>query len=539
MKQQSGYDRAAVILFTVTLVLFFSFFIYMAACERVSVFHSEQTHIYSTLTELDKSVQQDNTAPAGVRKVYQGVLDPELSQESCLCFNIAHHSIQVYFDEVLVYNLAGSAANRIGKNVSSNWCSVHVGQNHAGKTVRIVLTPLLEAAMEKEPEFLLGSHYAIAMDVLLGELPILILSALCILMGLFVVLVALYFRLVIKTGNNGIVYLGFFSVAIGLWKLTDLRSMPLLFTEYTMPLGYISVGALFLTALCLLMYFHTLFVNQRQGFLLLLSCGASLVCLYVLAMQLLGLTELRQNLVFSHVLLIISVLAVPLAAVVNRLLYKTWGILHSWRLLVILFMGIGLDLLFYYKYNRNGLMSFSILSLIIYMMIVFLRSVQDSTRKAYTDSRTGLENRNRWNELMYGDIPLPEPYAILVIDLNGLKHINDTLGHDAGDRVIHEMSGILRNTLPRNSVICRWGGDEFTILLTGISRDQLDQQIRKLLDTMQIHNTDNPDLPIYFAIGAVLSIEHAGISRAELFRLADEEMYRDKLCWYAQRKTTV
>lgn len=539
MKQSVRHNRAAVMLFALTILLFFSFFIYMLICERVSIFQPEQTHSYNVLTELNQSIQYDDTAPVGVRKIYQGILDPELSQESCLCFNIAHHSIQVYFDDVQVYELAGSPNNHIGKNVSSNWCSIHVGQTHAGKTVRVILTPLLEAALDKEPEFLLGSHYAIAMDVLIGEIPILILSALCILMGLFVVLVALYFCLVMKTGNSSIVYLGFFSMVIGLWKLTDLQSMSLLFPTYAMPMGYVSVGSLFLTGLCLLMYFYTLFVNQRQGALLILSCGASLLCLYVLAMQVFGITELRQNLVFSHVLLIISVLSLPLAAVVNKIAYKTWGVIGPWRLLMVLFVGIGLDLLFYYKYDRNGLMSFSILSLIIYMMIVFLKSVQESTRKVYTDSRTGLENRNRWNELMYGDIPLPEPYGILVIDLNGLKHVNDTLGHDAGDRMIHALSGILRNTLPRNSVICRWGGDEFTILLTGITRPQLDSQIRILLETMETYNADNPDLPIYFAIGAALSSEHTGTSRAEIFRLADEEMYRDKLRWYNQKKTTI
>lgn len=100
------------------------------------------------------------------------------------------------------------------------------------------------------------------------------------------------------------------------------------------------------------------------------------------------------------------------------------------------------------------------MSFIVYTLIVFLRNVQESTRKAYTDSRTGLENRGRWNELMHGDDPLPEPYAILVIDLNGLKQVNDTLGHEAGDRMIYELSAILRNTLLRNSVICRWGGND-------------------------------------------------------------------------------
>ena len=154
---------------------------------------------------------------------------------------------------------------------------------------------------------------------------------------------------------------------------------------------------------------------------------------------------------------------------------------------------------------------------------------------AHTDSRTGLENRTRWNELMNGDIALTEPYGILVIDLNGLKQVNDTLGHDAGDQMIFRLADILRRTLPRRSVICRWGGDEFAVLLTGMNREQLDQQSYKIVSAVEKYNAEHPELPIYFAVGAVLSSEHPGMSKSELFQLADEEMYRNKQEWYAQR----
>ena len=534
MKHTIWQYRTAVLLYALTLFLFFTFGGYMFAGERVSVFQLEQTHHYSTLTGFESELRYDDTAPAGVVKVYRAVLDPELSQESCFCFNIAHHNIEVFFDGELVYRLTGAEGNRIGQNVSSNWCAVPVGQTHAGKTVTVMLTPLFEAAISKEPTFLLGSHYAIAMDVLAGELPLLILSSLCILLGLFVVAVCGYFRFVLNTENGGILHLGFFSCAMGLWRLTDLRCMPLLFPEHAMAFGYISIGALFLTGLCLLMYFRSLFVKEKQGLLVMLSIGGSLICLCVLALQVFGITEIRQNLVFSHVLLVIAVVSVPLTALFNRIVYKNWGVHRSWRLLLLLFVGIGLDLLFYYRNNGNGLMSFSIMGFIVYTLIVFFGSIQEATRKAYTDSRTGLENRARWNELMSDELALPEPYGILVIDLNGLKQVNDTLGHEAGDQMIFQLSGILRNTLPRNSTICRWGGDEFAVLLAGVDRAKLEHQIESLHLAMDSYNADHPEFPIHFAVGSALSAEHPGISRTELFRLADEEMYRNKQTWYAQ-----
>lgn len=537
MKQFKQYNRPATFLFTLTMAAFILFFLYMGTAERITVYRSEQTRGYSVITDVQTELISDSTAPVGVRKVYRWVLEPEQVQDSSLLFNIAHHDIQVYFDDILVYSLAGAEDNRIGTNVSSNWCSVYAGQEHAGQTVTVVLTPRFEAAMDKCPEFLLGSQSAVVIDVLSGEIPLLVFSSLCIVLGLFVFAVYLYFRHIIKTEAGGMNYLGLFSATLGLWKLVDLRSMPLLLPRHAMAFGYISVGALFLAGLCLLAYFRTLFAKEYQRPLLLLSCGGAILCLVVLAMQVLGIAEIRQNLVFSHILLIAAVMSVPLAALYSRIVYKSWGLHCSWKLMFLITVGIVLDLMLYYRNNGNGLMSFTIMGFIIYTLIVFLNTVQDTTRKAYTDSRTGLVNRIRWNELMSGDNSVPEPYAIVMVDLNGLKQVNDTLGHEAGDQMIFQLSNILRNTLPRSSVICRWGGDEFAILLTGVNRMQLDQHTEELFAAGERYNAEHPELPIHFAVGAALSAEHPGLSRTELFRLADEEMYRNKQLWYRQKQT--
>jgi diguanylate cyclase (GGDEF)-like protein len=101
--------------------------------------------------------------------------------------------------------------------------------------------------------------------------------------------------------------------------------------------------------------------------------------------------------------------------------------------------------------------------------------------------------------------------------------------------MIFQLSSILRNTLPRNSVICRWGGDEFTVLLTGLNRPRLDHWVEALFAAAEAYNTDPPELPIHFSVGDALSSEHPGISRSELFHLADEHMYRNKQHWYARK----
>ena len=523
-----------VFLFSVTIIAFFVFFLYMGTAERVSVYHSETRTGYTVLGDMEMELVDDDTAPAGVRKVYRGTLASEASQENVLFFNIAHHNIEVYFGDELVYSLAGADSNRIGKNVCSNWCIVNTGDSHAGKDVTVVLTPLFEAAVSKTPEFFLGSAFVIAMELITGELPLMVLSCISILLGIFVAVVFLGFRFIRKTENPGTIYLGFFSITIGLWKLTDLKCITLLFPEHSMAMGYISVGSLFLTGLCLLLYFSTLFNKDKQILPRFLACVGSLLCLTVLTAQILGIAEIRQNLVYSHILLIVSIGARPVTALLNRIVQKNWGLRRSWRWLLIVFIGIAGDLLYFYRNNGNGLMSFSIMGLIIYTLIIFLQSIQETTRKAYTDSHTDLVNRAHWTEMMNSE-HFPEMYAFLMIDMNGLKQANDTLGHDAGDQMIFQLSGILRRTLPRSSVICRWGGDEFAVLLADMDRIQVNQLTDKLFTAGEKYNAEHPELPIHYAIGAVLSSEHPDISRNKLFELADEEMYRNKKEWYAKR----
>jgi diguanylate cyclase (GGDEF)-like protein len=101
--------------------------------------------------------------------------------------------------------------------------------------------------------------------------------------------------------------------------------------------------------------------------------------------------------------------------------------------------------------------------------------------------------------------------------------------------MIFQLSSILRNTLPRNSVICRWGGDEFAVLLPGMTRAKLNDWVDALFAAGAGYNADHPELPIHFAVGTALSTEHPGLSRSELFHLADGDMYRSKQRWYAHR----
>ena len=121
-----------------------------------------------------------------------------------------------------------------------------------------------------------------------------------------------------------------------------------------------------------------------------------------------------------------------------------------------------------------------------------------------------------------------------MLDLNGLKYVNDTFGHDAGDRMIFDFANILRNTLPPGAVICRWGGDEFTAMLMDSSPEAMERYVDQLHQATQRYNdAGNPPF-LYFAAGWALSSEFPGSSREELLAQADHRMYQEKRRWYTE-----
>lgn len=539
MRINRWYTRAGVLAFWLALAAFVAFFFYMALAEDVSVYDSKPQNDYSQITDLRPELVADETAPVGLRKVYRWTLEPQGSREDCLFLYFAHHRIEVYVDGVLAYCMRTADGNRVGFNVGSNWCSVQLGESALGAEITVVMTPLFREAVGKNPTFYIGDRYEVAMDLLRTEFPLMVFSTLCFLLGVVLVAVSLYFRYVLNTSGSNMMFLGLFSVFLGLWKLMDLAFMPMLMPDAGMAISYISVGSLFLTGLCLMMYFSTLFTEKGRRLLLLLVMVlvSALVCMVILGHQLLGLAELRQNLLYCHSILVVALVSIPLNCVFNGLVYRKSCLVYDKRLLLLLLLlvGIILDLAFFYQNNNNSLLGFTISGFVIYTLIVFTSGVQNATRKAYTDVRTGLVNRARWNELMHSDTAMAEPYGFVMIDLNGLKRVNDTLGHEAGDQMIFRFSSILRNTMPRSSVICRWGGDEFAILLAGTDRAMLERHIGELFAANKKYNTDHPELPIHFSLGTALSTEYPGLSREDLFQLADEAMYRDKKLWYASQ----
>ena len=135
--------------------------------------------------------------------------------------------------------------------------------------------------------------------------------------------------------------------------------------------------------------------------------------------------------------------------------------------------------------------------------------------------------------------PIKTPISMIMLDLNGLKQVNDTLGHEVGDQILRNFSTILSQAILPPSVICRWGGDEFAVMLVNTDRAATEHCIAEIHTAVAAYNAANTMPALYFAAGYALSSEFPGLSRRELLEKADARMYQDKQMWHNRRPDVV
>ena len=169
--------------------------------------------------------------------------------------------------------------------------------------------------------------------------------------------------------------------------------------------------------------------------------------------------------------------------------------------------------------------------------------------KAMHDELTGLGNRNRLNYELEKVIELSAEHknrwALVEMDLDNFKHVNDTLGHYAGDQLLKIIAARLNETVRPEDTVCRLGGDEFMIILDEIrSRDDINSIMQKLFSALQqpinigqrkinvkasagIYTIDNPNTDIIQSLkSADLALYAAKESGKNCYRIFDEDMSR-------------
>ena len=178
---------------------------------------------------------------------------------------------------------------------------------------------------------------------------------------------------------------------------------------------------------------------------------------------------------------------------------------------------------------------FFAIGILINYMIVILDSKEFKQEKeellsiAYVDKLTQISNRTKIERDMKILENSDRPYIIISFDLNHLKQVNDTYGHNMGDALIKGFASILDKCFGQVGTVGRMGGDEFLVVVQGISRNDVEQRLLTMESLLARESKKDKRLIFSSSYGYACSNEHPGFSPYQLYKLADEKMYKMKV----------
>ena len=152
------------------------------------------------------------------------------------------------------------------------------------------------------------------------------------------------------------------------------------------------------------------------------------------------------------------------------------------------------------------------------------KKISEFEMEIYTDSLSGIRNRKFLDEkLIYQPCK-----AVVMADIDRFKEVNDTAGHQGGDEAIHKVAKLLEQSVRKEDVVLRYGGDEFLLIRKDTDTSLFDNQLHQMRNRMDelSHSDNKPD--IKFSAGYVYGVAETADDLRSMFEKADELMYEVK-----------
>ncbi len=208
-----------------------------------------------------------------------------------------------------------------------------------------------------------------------------------------------------------------------------------------------------------------------------------------------------------------------------RFFMIAWGMLLTG---VMIYMLKVFGVLPHNTFTQNAFQAGSLLEMVLLSLALASR-VRELQRQSRTDTLTRIPNRRAFDELAAIEFDRARRggvMALLVIDIDHFKRFNDEYGHARGDEVLKQVAEKLVNGVRQGDHVCRFGGEEFALVLPASNGEEAERvagSLRKL-----VQETSSADAPITISVGVASTRDGAFASVDDLFRAADSALYRAK-----------
>jgi diguanylate cyclase (GGDEF)-like protein len=165
-------------------------------------------------------------------------------------------------------------------------------------------------------------------------------------------------------------------------------------------------------------------------------------------------------------------------------------------------------------------------------LAVMIENELTAIQMATTDELTQIPNRRGFYTLVEKGIKICSrrkvTSSLAIIDLNGFKKINDTMGHQTGDHVLKEFAKLLQSSVRETDIVSRLSGDEFVVWYNDASKEKAVSIVSRLKDLATEHNKSQKIYTIKFSVGIIEIKPDNPASLDEIINTADVLMYKDK-----------
>lgn len=472
---------------------------------------------------------------------------PDLNSTSILILKCRYETLTAKIDGNYIYASDIATIAGIKTSIGKSQCNIPLGKEFSNKQIEISIQ-LQDSKVSKSSltEIILSSRNTYMIQYLRENLLIFISAVLLIVcsFGSFVFFLLSYFgnKQRFTSLSRSLFYLAVISILTSIWNLCDSHIISL-FTDKVLVDGILSHAALLLLAVAFACYLNALYGENKIIKIITVISELNVVIQFLIFV--LGLKDISEIIVFTHFIYIVEIIYVITVSIKNLYKYES-----SEKLFLnignILFAVIVFVVILMYNHNRDGdYYKFSVTAFIIYCimqisvsivrfvkMIKKQAALREAEKYAFTDQLTKMDNRRAYSifKKHLGNTELTDDFNVIYFDLNGLKGINDKLGHAAGDQYIIGVTDILKKVFYDALLRCRMGGDEFLVVLKA-NKEVLNKRLF-YFDSL-IENWHNDKIKnISVSYGYCSAADYDNPTFEGLISKADEFMYKMKNEYY-------
>lgn len=468
---------------------------------------------------------------------------PEISKDTSLFFKAEQQYVKVKVEDKLIYDYHPQA-KWFGHSPGSSIHRVKLSHEYSGKILTIELQSPYKAFCGIVNQVSIGPESAHILSLFKEDFLPLAASLSILLLG--IILIFIYLRLTYaRIKNAGIFYLGLFSLFTGIWMTAE-RKILLIFLNDPVFILNVALISLYCLPVPLLLFIKRSFHPERGRVLFFFSC---VYFAFVSAGTLLQITNLLDYVLLIPVFhgLSIAVVLYLFYAGIKEMLAGNKDIRSLFCGCLIFSLFTLANIVFYYLSSTPRMSTTGFLYLGILLFIVFssssigeniflLRDMQTRNKLlhslAYTDTLTHLKNRASFDQMIQTISPGLEKdlsITLVVLDINNLKIVNDTLGHTEGDHLLIDGAKILKEALGRLGEIYRIGGDEFAMVIRNTPIVAINEAISELFERIDEYNDHASVFKISMAYGMDSYQKGKDKDLNSVFVRADKAMYRCKI----------